>query len=144
MTAVNIQPAPAVLFDRRRRAYLVDGLDGQAWPAGLDGRAAAERAAILAASPAVYGAALRFIEKRPYAAARVWAAARLVLSGQVLQTGPAFLVMGAGGDYDLVEVDGVITCQCADFIRWGAPVDETGQRFCKHVIAAMLAAEVLL
>lgn len=139
---------PAVVYNRSARHYaVVDTFTGaiETFPAGE--KAAAEQYAIGLANPRLARIIqTEILAKRPYLQARAWKAAELVESHAVSEfvTGPYFATVTSASANDIYGLgrDGRLTCTCADFAGFGAPLDETGQRWCKHLLAHQLVVRL--
>lgn len=131
-----------VQYNRQARQYeIADALTGEVvetFPSGQ--KAAAQQYAVSLANPRLARIIqTEILTKRPYLQARAWKAAELVERRAVVEfvSGPYFAtVSGEGDTYGLGRDEaGGLTCTCADFYGFGAPMDESGQRWCKHLLA---------
>ena len=137
-----------VTFERGLRQYRVeDPISGEVefFPSGNDGRKQAHQRAIALHNPRLFKIAAGLIQQHPYLASRVWRACELVIHEAVQCCADSdLLAMVTGsseyGDYLICKRDGLIICDCLDYMQGNAPyIGPTGQRFCKHILAWQLA-----
>lgn len=141
---------PNLAYNRSARQYEVHTPDGvETFPAGKDGRRSAHRYALATIAPDVVTIAVQIIHRFPVLETRAWRACEIVADGGVtFQPAPNVLAAVAsqsddyGGDYTLVRgADGLIYCNCAD--QAIAPIiAQSGQQYCKHVLAYQIASRV--
>lgn len=94
--------------------------------------------------PKLYQAVTRLIDKQPQLERVAWKAVDIVINdGVELRGDGRLLAMVASSDglgRYAVEVDsGFYSCQCEHWTSFAAPVTESGNRYCKHILAMYLA-----
>jgi hypothetical protein len=131
-----------VTYDRTNRRYEVaNGETVLTFPAGVDGRREAFKAAVELENPALYRLAAEMANDHPQLASRIWRAAEIHLTGRaVIQDSGVILVPSQSseyGDYTVQTADrGLHTCDCQDFQGGTAVyIKDNDQPFCKHIIA---------
>lgn len=133
-----------VSYRREEKQYhVVDPRTGdvEAFPAGQEGRRDAMRRAVYFSHPRLFRIVTQLVEHHPALEARAWRAAELVIRGAVRKPAdPEALASVASsnayGAYHVKVRDGLVLCDCLDYMDGGAPfVGERGQRLCKHILA---------
>lgn len=134
---------PAINYNRSTRVYeVLDQTTGELETFPAKQRLAAEQYAIAMSNPRLVRIIRdELLEKRPFLEARAWKAAAIVVNDDVALTDGLYVayVRGSGDTYAIGHDAGLLTCTCADFTGFGAPVVDTrGQRLCKHILAYQL------
>jgi hypothetical protein len=137
-----------IQYDYSAREYTVTAHGREvAFPAGPTGRKNATRLAIHAANPEAYRMAATVAEQHTQLESRAWRATALVVDGKV-KPGPVQAVLAAvegsseWGDYLITALDGELMCDCPDYAGGGAPLVESGARYCKHLLAHVFSRQL--
>ena len=144
-----------VTYDRSDRVYAVTHPttgEVELFPAGTHGRRQAFRTAVQMVDPDLYQRAGLIIARHPHLESRVWKAVELVIHGRVWESGNDLYIASVEsessehGNYIIKHDDhGRMTCDCIDFVDFGAPLVEGSlQAYCKHILAWKLFAATKL
>ena len=136
-----------ITYDRSERQYRwIDPDSGEifSFPSGKAGKAQAFQFAVSMLDPDLWTAAQNWLTDEPYLERVVMKAVELV-AGDGVETFPGngrLLAMVSSSDeygrYSVGYEDGYIVCECVHWQDGHAPIDQYGQRTCKHVAAVHL------
>lgn len=135
---------PNVSYEREVRQYQVlDPGTGEieSFPAGQIGRRDAMHRAVYFSQPRLHNIVTEMVKRWPQLEARAWRAANLVIRGEVKRATDDEALANVTssneyGDYLVKTRDGLIICDCLDYMEGGAPfISDSGQRLCKHILA---------
>lgn len=136
-----------ITYDRSERQYQwIDPVSGETLtaPAGASNKAQLFQTAVAMLDPDLFAAAENWLLYEPHLERAIWRGVELVANGAVeMSTGDGdLLAMVASSDeygrYAVQRADGWTTCQCPHFADHAAPLDNHGQRVCKHIAAVRL------
>ncbi len=137
-------------YNRKKKVWAAQngGLVGE-YASEDGGKKAAVQAAVLYENSKVYAAVCRIAEKHPELDAMAWRAGRLVINGSVLPPRPGNRVneiarvksQGRERAYSIQQRD-TIVCGCEWYQFKKAPVLDSGQRYCTHILAAAIARQL--
>ena len=142
---------PNVSYQREGRQYQVldpDTGEIECFPAGHSGRRDAMRRAIYFTHPRLYRIVVEMVQRRTQLEARAWRGAELVICGAVKKPADAEALVSVTssneyGDYLVKERNGLVVCDCLDYMEGGAPlIGESGQRLCKHILATQFTTRL--
>ena len=134
-----------VNYNRAARCYEVaNGDQTLTFPAGVDGRREAFQTAVQMENPALHRLASAMAANHPQLASRIWRAAEIYLTGNVVAKDGVFVVPSQSSEYGDYTVqtgaDGLQTCDCEDFQGATAVyIEGNDQPFCKHILTAQFA-----
>lgn len=135
-----------ITYDRRERIYKWESEDGQVLTAPSGRKAELFQAAVAMLDPALFAAASQIIEVHPQLERVVWKAVEIVVDDGVevfpgMQEDVYAMVESSDGygRYAIGNDNGYMTCQCEHFQSFAAPITESGNRYCKHILAYHLA-----
>lgn len=125
-------------------------------PCGPTNKASLFQTAVALTNPTLWQTATRWIAAEPYLERTIWKGVELVANNGVetfpddgplaatpdrcggrllarVQSSDAF------GRYSVTNSDGYIVCECQHYQDGGAPLDQYGQKTCKHIAAYRLS-----
>lgn len=92
--------------------------------------------------PDLHKAALHIIETHPQLERGVWKAVEIICKNGVEvypeMRGNVYAMVESSdgfGRYAITSEDGYTTCQCEHFQSYAAPMTESANRYCKHILA---------
>jgi hypothetical protein len=131
-------------YERVERQYEVfDPNTGEVetFPRGRHGRRNAMRRAVHFQNPRLHRIVTKLVQRSPQLESRAWRGAELLLGGAVKEPysqEALASVTGSSeyGDYLVASRNGMIICDCLDYMEGNAPYyNQNGQRLCKHILA---------
>jgi hypothetical protein len=134
-------------YERSERQYKVldpDTGEVEIFPYGRDGRRNAMHRAVYFQDARMHRIVTELVQRSPQLESRAWRAAELVIRGAVNEAidGEALSsVTGSSeyGDYLVASRNGIVVCDCPDYMEGNAPYfSQNGQRLCKHILATQL------
>lgn len=133
-------------YDRKEKLYKwADVESGQVLTAPSGKKFQLFQAVISMLDPDLYAAANRIIEAHPQLERGVWKAVEIVAGDGVEiypgMKGNVYAMVDSSdgfGRYAIENEDGYMACQCENFQSFAAPMTESGNRYCKHILAYQL------
>jgi hypothetical protein len=113
-------------------------------PSGAENKAQLFQAALSILEPDLANAACAWIAEEPYLERTVWKAAEIVATDgvEIFPTNGRLLAKVQSSDgygrYSICSTDGYTVCECQHYQEGGAPIDQRGQKVCKHIAAHRL------
>lgn len=105
---------------------------------GTHGKRDANRRALQIRSPHLFGLADDIANGSPWLASRAFAGAQMAADGFVFAASDLGAMVDSSrdrGSYSVHEHDGMMWCECSDYMNGNAPMDRTMQAWCKHLFA---------
>lgn len=133
-------------YDRKAKQYRWEDLEsGQVLTAPSGQKFQLFQAVVSMLDPDLYAAANRIIEAHPQLERGVWKAVEIVASEGVENfagmKGDVYAMVDSSdgfGRYAITNEDGYMACQCENFQSFAAPMTQSGNRYCKHILAYQL------
>ena len=131
-------------YQRQKRMYQVvdpDSGEIEQYPSGTKGRQQALRRAVYFQNARLHNLVTQLIERYPLLESRAWRASTLVLNDAVndVRDGAVLATVTGNSEYGpylIQSRQGLLTCECLDYVDGGAPyLGSNGQRVCKHILA---------
>lgn len=135
-----------IQYDRKAKMYQwTDQESGQILTAPSGQKFELFRAVVAMLDPDLFTAANRIIEAHPQLERGVWKAVEIVASDGVEvfpgMKGDVYAMVDSSdgfGRYAITNEGGYTTCQCEHFQSFAAPMTQSGNRYCKHILAYQL------
>jgi hypothetical protein len=135
-----------ITYDRQARQYRwTDPESGEILTAPAKQKAELFRAVVGMLDPDVYAVANRLVQKYPYMERYIWRGVELVINDAVevfaAPAGDVIAVVESSdvyGRYAIRHNQDGLSCECESFTGFTAPMTETGQMMCKHLLAVKI------
>lgn len=132
-----------IIYNRSARQYeFVDPESGEIFAAPSGQKAQLFQVMVSMLDPDLFAAVSQIVERHPQLERVGWKAVEIVTSNGVEvfegMRGNVYGMVDSSdgmGRYAITNEDGYTSCQCEHFQSFAAPMTESGNRYCKHILA---------